>query len=82
MESRTLVFNDKVSRQFVAASVLWGIAAMLVGAIAAHQLAVPGSNLAPYLTFGRLRPLHTNAAIFAFVGNMIFAASIIRRSAS
>jgi cytochrome c oxidase cbb3-type subunit I/II len=73
METRTLVYNDKISRQFVAASVLWGIAALLVGAIAAHQLAVPGSNLAPYLTFGRLRPLHTNAAIFAFVGNMIFA---------
>nr|MBK7065521.1 cytochrome-c oxidase, cbb3-type subunit I [Deltaproteobacteria bacterium] len=46
---------------------------MLVGVIVALQLAFHGANVAPYLTFGRLRPLHTNAVIFAFVGNMLFA---------
>ena len=46
---------------------------MLVGAIVALQLALWPANVAPYLSFGRLRPLHTNAVIFAFVGNMIFA---------
>ncbi|MCC6622094.1 MAG: cbb3-type cytochrome c oxidase subunit I, partial [Deltaproteobacteria bacterium] len=46
---------------------------MLVGLIAALQLAFPELNLAPWLSFGRIRPLHTNAVIFAFVGNMMFA---------
>ncbi len=73
METRTLTYNDRISRQFVWASVGWGLAAMLVGAVAALQLAFPQGNLASWLSFGRLRPLHTNAAIFAFVGNMIFA---------
>ncbi len=50
-----------------------GIVGMLVGVIIALQLADHRANVAPYLTFGRLRPLHTNAVIFAFVGNMIFA---------
>ena len=46
---------------------------MLVGVLVALQLAWWQANLSPYLTFGRLRPLHTNAVIFAFVGNMVFA---------
>ncbi len=66
-------YNDQLTRQFVAASILWGIVGMLVGVLAALQLAFHGANVAPYLTFGRLRPLHTNAVIFAFVGNMLFA---------
>jgi cytochrome c oxidase cbb3-type subunit I/II len=66
-------YNDAIVRMFVWASVLWGIVGMLVGVIIALQLAWHGANVAPYLTFGRLRPLHTNAVIFAFVGNMIFA---------
>jgi cytochrome c oxidase cbb3-type subunit I/II len=53
--------------------VLFGIVGMLVGIIVALQLAFWPANLPPYLTFGRLRPLHTNAVIFAFVGNMLFA---------
>ena len=68
-----ITYNDKLARQFVAASVLWGIVGMLVGLLCALQLATHAANLAPYLTFGRLRPLHTNAVIFAFVGNMLFA---------
>ncbi|MDO9017055.1 MAG: cytochrome-c oxidase, cbb3-type subunit I [Myxococcales bacterium] len=68
-----ITYNDKLTRQFVAASVVWGIVGMLVGFIAALQLAHHSANIAPYLTFGRLRPLHTNAVIFAFVGNMLFA---------
>ncbi len=73
--SRTekIVYDDGVVRKFVFASIAFGIVAMLVGAIAALQLAFHQANVHPYLSFGRLRPLHTNAAIFAFVGNMMFA---------
>lgn len=66
-------YDDAIVRKFIFASVAFGIVGMLVGAIAALQLAFPHANAAPYLTFGRLRPLHTNAVIFAFVGNMAFA---------
>ncbi|MCB1660930.1 MAG: cbb3-type cytochrome c oxidase subunit I, partial [Pseudomonadales bacterium] len=52
---------------------LWGVVGMLVGVIIAAQLAMPDLNFGvSFLTFGRLRPLHTNAAIFAFVGNAIY----------
>jgi len=73
METQRIVYNDKVVRQFIWASVLFGIVGMLVGLIIALQLAFWPANLPPYLSFGRLRPLHTNAVIFAFVGNMLFA---------
>jgi hypothetical protein len=73
METQRIVYNDKVVRQFVWASVLFGIVGMLVGIIIALQLAFWPANLPPFLSFGRLRPLHTNAVIFAFVGNMLFA---------
>lgn len=67
-------FNDQVVRQFCLASLFWGIVGMLVGVLIATQLAFWEANAAtPWLTFGRLRPLHTNAVIFAFVGNMMFA---------
>ncbi|MGF1464920.1 MAG: cytochrome-c oxidase, cbb3-type subunit I [Sandaracinaceae bacterium] len=69
----TVVYNDTVVRQFAWATVLWGIVGLLVGVVVALQLAYWPANFAPWLTFGRLRPLHTNAAIFAFVGNMMFA---------
>lgn len=72
-ETRRIVYNDWIVRWFVYASITWGLVAMLVGAWAATQLAFWPANLGQYLTYGRLRPLHTNAAIFAFVGNMIFA---------
>ena len=73
METQRIVYNDRVVRQFLWASVLFGIVGMLVGLIIALQLAFWQANLPPYLSFGRLRPLHTNAVIFAFVGNMLFA---------
>ncbi len=73
MEIQRIVYNDKVVRQFLWASVLFGIVGMLVGIIIALQLAFWPANVAPYLSFGRLRPLHTNAVIFAFVGNMLFS---------
>ena len=70
----TLRYNDEIVRRFTLASVLWGVVGLLVGVVIALQLAFPALNLGlPYTTFGRLRPLHTNAAIFAFVGNMVFA---------
>jgi cytochrome c oxidase cbb3-type subunit I/II len=69
----TVRYDDRTVNMFMSASVLWGIVGMLVGVIVALQLAFWQSNLGPYLSFGRLRPLHTNAVIFAFVGNMMFA---------
>ncbi|MFA9412579.1 MAG: cytochrome-c oxidase, cbb3-type subunit I [Deltaproteobacteria bacterium] len=66
-------YNYKVVRQFTIMTVVWGIVGMLVGIIIALQLAFWPANLPPFLSFGRLRPLHTNAVIFAFVGNMLFA---------
>ncbi len=67
-------YDDKVVKKFIIASLLWGLAALSVGVIIAFQLADWRVNFGlPWLTFGRMRPLHTNAAIFAFVGNAIFA---------
>jgi len=73
LEKRTITYNDGIARYFVFASVAWGIVGMLVGVLAALQMAWHPANVGPYLTFGRIRPLHTNAVIFAFVGNMVFA---------
>jgi cytochrome c oxidase cbb3-type subunit I/II len=72
-ETRTIVYNDDVVRKFIAASVIFAIVGLLVGVIVALQLAFWQANVASFLSFGRLRPLHTNAVIFAFVGNMLFA---------
>lgn len=67
-------YNDGVVKQFLVATVIWGAVGMLVGLLLAAQLADWGFNFGlEWLTFGRLRPLHTNAIIFAFVGNGIFA---------
>ncbi len=69
------VYDDAIVRKFMLATIVWGLVATLVGLVLAIQLALPALNLGlPWLTFGRLRPLHTNAAIFAFAGNAIFAA--------
>jgi len=68
-------YDDKSTRWFVFATIFWGIVGMGVGVLLALQLAWPEANeLGKYFTFGRLRPLHTNAVIFAFAGNAIFAA--------
>ncbi len=69
----TITYDDDVVRRFAIASATWGVVAMLAGVLVALQLVVFKANLPPWFTFGRLRPLHTNAAIFAFVGNMLFA---------
>jgi cytochrome c oxidase cbb3-type subunit I/II len=67
-------FDDKTVRQFMWASIIWGLVGMLVGLLIASQLNFHQLNFdTSFLTFGRLRPLHTNAVIFAFVGNMMFA---------
>jgi cytochrome c oxidase cbb3-type subunit I/II len=69
------VYDDGVVRKFAIATAIWGVVAMLVGVIIAAQLVWPTLNFGlPFTTFGRLRPLHTNAAIFAFAGNAVFAA--------
>jgi len=68
-------YDDKIVRAFSLATLVWGAVAMLVGLYVALELVLPALNLGlPYLSFGRLRPLHTNAAIFAFAGNAIFSA--------
>jgi cytochrome c oxidase cbb3-type subunit I/II len=67
-------YDDDIVRKFILATMIWAGVAMLVGLLAAFQLAYwPLNGGVPWLTFGRLRPLHTNAAIFAFAGNAIFA---------
>ncbi|MDH5264784.1 MAG: cytochrome-c oxidase, cbb3-type subunit I [Betaproteobacteria bacterium] len=69
-------YNYKVVRQFAVMTVVWGIVGMLVGVLIAAQLAWPALNFdIPWLTYGRLRPLHTNAVIFAFGGSALFATS-------
>jgi cytochrome c oxidase cbb3-type subunit 1 len=76
-------YNYKVVRQFALVTVLWGIVGMLVGVIIAAQLVWPELNFdTPWLTFSRLRPLHTNAVIFAFGGSALFATSyyIVQRT--
>lgn len=68
-------YDDAIVRKFMLATMIWGVVGMLVGLIIALQLALPQLNLGlSFLSFGRLRPLHTNAVIFAFAGNAIFTA--------
>jgi cytochrome c oxidase cbb3-type subunit I/II len=66
-------YDNKIVRNFAIASIVFAIVGMLVGLIIAVQLFMPGANVTQYFTFGRIRALHTNAVIFAFVGNAIFA---------
>lgn len=76
-------YNDKVVRQFAIMTVVWGIVGMTVGALIAAQLLWPALNFdVPWLTYSRLRPLHTNAVIFAFGGSALFATSyyIVQRT--
>jgi len=88
MSTTTITYDDRTVRRFMTASIFWGIIGMIVGILAATQLSwwqmngkfletitmglVKSEGLS-YITFGRIRPLHTNAVIFAFVGNMAFA---------
>ncbi len=68
----TVRYDDRTVRLFFLFAILWGVVGMFVGMLIAALLFIPGMNLPPYISFGRLRPLHTNAVIFAFVGNIIF----------
>lgn len=73
MKIETFRYDNRIVRAFVIATVIWGLVGMTAGLLAAVQLFWPEANLAlQYTTFGRLRPLHTNAVIFAFVGNGMF----------
>jgi cytochrome c oxidase cbb3-type subunit 1 len=70
------MYNYKVVRQFAVMSIVWGVVGMLVGVVIAAQLMWPELNFdTPWLSYGRLRPLHTNAVIFAFGGCALFATS-------
>ncbi|MFU8878533.1 MAG: cbb3-type cytochrome c oxidase subunit I, partial [Wenzhouxiangellaceae bacterium] len=69
-------YNDRVVRQFAVATVIWGIVGMAVGLLIAAQLIWPDlTHGISWLSYGRLRPLHTNAVIFAFGGSALFATS-------
>ena len=74
----TFSYDNKIVRDFAIATALWGIVGMLVGLIAAIQLFLPEANLGlQFVTFGRIRPLHTNAVIFAFVGNGLWVVTFL-----
>tara|TARA_R110001592_G_scaffold72390_1_gene221019 strand:- start:26600 stop:28768 length:2169 start_codon:yes stop_codon:yes gene_type:complete len=73
MQAETFYYDNKIVRNFTVATIIWGVIGLLVGLWIALSLVYPEMNLASWLSFGRLRALHTNGAIFAFVGNAIFA---------
>ncbi|KAF1709253.1 cytochrome-c oxidase, cbb3-type subunit I [Pseudoxanthomonas kalamensis DSM 18571] len=77
VQTKTATYNDKVVRQFAIMTIVWGIVGMSVGVFIAAQLYWPtlGEGI-PWLSYGRLRPLHTNAVIFAFGGSALFATSL------
>ena len=73
MEMQQFYYDNKIVKKFLYASLLYGVIGMLVGLVLALMFIIPGLNQdIPWLSFGRIRPLHTNAVIFAFVGNAIF----------
>ena len=72
MQTEKFYYDNKTVRNFAYATMLWGVVGMLGGLWVALELIFPSMNITQYGSFGRLRPLHTNAVIFAFVGNGIF----------
>ncbi|MCF8406733.1 MAG: cytochrome-c oxidase, cbb3-type subunit I [Chitinophagaceae bacterium] len=73
MQVESFQYDNKTVRNFAIATIIWGVVGMTVGLWVALQLVYPTVlNLQPYFNFGRIRPLHTNAVIFAFVGNAMF----------
>ena len=73
MKIESFKYDNRIVRAFAIATVIWGLVGMSAGLLAAIQLFWPEANLSlQFVTFGRLRPLHTNAVIFAFVGNGMF----------
>ena len=74
MEVQQFYYDNKIVKNFLYATMLWGIVGMSVGLLLAFMFLFPNvTDGISWLSFGRLRPLHTNAVIFAFVGNAIFA---------
>ncbi len=74
MENQKFYYDNKIVKLFILATIIWGVVAVLVGVLIALQIRFPFFNFGlEYTTFGRTRPIHTNAVIFAFVGNAIFA---------
>ncbi|VAV85087.1 Cytochrome c oxidase (cbb3-type) subunit CcoN / Cytochrome c oxidase (cbb3-type) subunit CcoO [hydrothermal vent metagenome] len=74
MEMQQYHYDNKIVKNFIYATMLWGVVGMIVGLMLAFMFMFPNyTDDIPWLSFGRLRPLHTNAVIFAFVGNAIFA---------
>ncbi|MCB9224759.1 MAG: cytochrome-c oxidase, cbb3-type subunit I [Crocinitomicaceae bacterium] len=73
MQVEKFSYDNRIVRLFLVASIIYGVIGMLVGLFVALELIWPELNLTSWLSFGRIRPLHTNAVIFAFVGNGIFA---------
>jgi cytochrome c oxidase cbb3-type subunit I/II len=74
MQLERFSYDNKIVKYFAIATVIWGVVGMTVGLTVALQLVFPALNFdLQYTTYGRIRPLHTNAVIFAFVGNAIFA---------
>ena len=72
MQVEKFYYDNRIVKNFAYATMLWGVVGMLAGLWVALQLVFPSLNITQYGSFGRLRPLHTNAVIFAFVGNGIF----------
>lgn len=70
----TFSYDDQIVRMFSLATLVWGLVATAIGVLVACMMPWPQFNVMEYISFGRIRPLHTNAAIFAFAGNAIFAA--------
>lgn len=75
MQKIAPIYNDEIVKLFTIASLFWGVAGMAAGLFIALQMAFPELNFGEYFTFGRLRPLHTSAVIFAFGGNVLLGTS-------
>src|SRR6201992_288354 len=77
LAARPVIYNDAVGKNFVIASMFWAVVAFLVGVYIAAELAWPSLNLGlSFTNFGRLRPVHTSAAIFAFGGSALLGTSM------
>src|SRR3954463_14263321 len=72
LQMQSFSYDNRIVKNFAFATMLWAAVGMLAGLWVALQLVFPALNITQYGSFGRLRPLHTNAVIFAFVGNGIF----------
>ena len=74
MEMQQFYYDNKIVKKFIYATLLWGVVGFTVGLLLAFMFLFPNlTDDISWLSFGRIRPLHTNAVIFAFVGNAIFA---------